>query len=278
MACSEWDEARQSVTVFAEHGRLHQASDRACDIRGAWAVDGFTENRAVMIYQSINSAVLGSVPYGTQTLLDIGCGGGAFGAAVKATMPCSVVGVTYSEAEGRLARQNLDHVAVADLNHFDPTSLGQFDCIVCSHVLEHLHEPQQVLARLRACLNPGGRLLVALPNVLFWKQRLQFMRGRFSYTDGGLMDRTHVRFFDWNSAEQLVHEAGFRTIHRHADGGFPLSRLVGPVLGKLIDRWALSRHPGLFGFQFVLSCEAAAVQVPAATDAAPSSMLAAVAN
>lgn len=232
-----------------------------------------------MIYQSINAAVLGCVPHGTGTLLDVGCGGGAFGAAVKARLAsCAVTGVTYSEAEARLASQSLDHVAVADLNQFDPTPLGQFDCIVCSHVLEHLLQPQQVLSRLRACLNPGGHLVVALPNALFWKQRLQFLRGHFRYTDGGLMDRTHLRFFDWDTAEQLVREAGFVAVSRHADGGLPLSRLLGPVLGPAIDRWALARFPGLFGFQFVLSCEAVAVHAPAVTGMAPSSMLAAVAS
>ncbi len=231
-----------------------------------------------MIYQSINTAVLGCVPNGTRRLLDVGCGGGAFGAAVKATLACAVTGVTYSEAEAGSAAQRLDHVVVADLNHFDPAPLGQFDCIVCSHVLEHLLEPQQVLTRLRACLKPGGRLVVALPNVLFWKQRLQFLRGHFRYTDGGLMDRTHVRFFDWRSAEQLVREAGFTALSRHADGGFPLSRHLGPLLGKALDRWALARFPGLFGFQFVLGCEAVAMHVPAVAGAPASSMLAAVAS
>ncbi len=210
-----------------------------------------------MIYQSVNSAVLARVPQRVDRVLDVGCGGGAFGAAVKHRTPCTVVGVTYAQAEAQVARQQLDRVDVADLNNFDPSVLGEFDCIVCSHVLEHLHAPQQVLSRLRACLRPGGRLVVALPNVLFWKQRFQFMRGHFRYTDGGLMDRTHVRFFDWHSAEQLVREAGFQVLERNADGGFPLSRWCGPTLGRAIDRWALGRFPGLFGFQFVLSCEAA---------------------
>lgn len=211
-----------------------------------------------MIYESVNPAVLRRIPEGTRSLLDVGCGGGVFGAAVKAALPCTVVGVTYSEAEAGHARQGLDRVVVADLNDFDPTPLGEFDCIVCSHVLEHLHAPQQVLWRLRACLKPGGRLVVALPNVLFWKQRLQFLAGRFRYTDGGLMDRTHVRFFDWQGAEQLVREAGFAVITRQADGSFPLSRRLGARLSARIDRWALRRFPGLFGFQFVLCCEATA--------------------
>jgi len=210
-----------------------------------------------MIYQSINPAVYRRVPADVGRLLDIGCGGGAFGSAVKRATPCTVVGVTYSEAEAQEARTRIDHVVVADLNTFDPAALGEFDCIVCSHVLEHLLDPRQVLSRLRGCLAPGGRLVIALPNVLFWKQRLQFLAGRFRYTDGGLMDRTHVRFFDWESAGQLARDTGLATIERGADGGFPLSRLLGPRLSAMVDQWALQRWPGLFGFQFLLCCQAA---------------------
>lgn len=205
-----------------------------------------------MIYQSVNQAVFRRIPTTTRRLLDIGCGGGVFGAAVKAALPCAVVGVTYSEAEAQQARERLDRVEVVDLNHGDLSALGQFDCIVCSHVLEHLQDPQQVLTQLQRCLTPGGTLLVALPNVLFWKQRLQFLRGRFRYTDGGLMDRTHLRFFDGHSAASLVRSSGFNVRECAADGIFPLSRLLGRTLSAWVDRHALSLFPGVFGVQFVL--------------------------
>jgi SAM-dependent methyltransferase len=222
-----------------------------------------------MIYQSINRPVFDRIPAGTSTLLDVGCGGGVFGAAVKAAMPCTVVGVTFSEAEALQARQRIDRVEVADLNGYEPAGLGEFDCIVCSHVLEHLHDPRQTLARLRTCLRQGGSLIVALPNVLFWKQRLQFLRGRFEYTEGGLMDRTHVRFFDWLSAQQLVVDAGFVVREGCADGGVPLSNRFGTTLSTAINRAGLARFPGVFGFQFVFRCEVAEKLTGTALSASP---------
>ena len=204
-----------------------------------------------MIYDSLNAAVFARIPARATRILDIGCGAGALGGALKERHPCEVVGVTYSNDEAESARQRLDRVEVADLNGFAPRQLGLFDCIVCSHVLEHLLQPERLLRELAECLLPGGVIVVALPNVLFWKQRLQFLRGRFRYTDGGLMDRTHFRFFDWMTASALITDAGLVVSDGIADGGFPLSSRLGAKASAAVDRSALRRFPGLFGFQFV---------------------------
>ena len=212
----------------------------------------------MLIYQSVNRAVLDMVPMHARRTLDVGCGGGAFGAALKQRnghAKTFVVGLTYSEAEAELARGQMDEVHVVDLNDLsvDRSGLAGYDCIVCSHVLEHLLDPVQVLLSLQRCLTPGGVLVVALPNVLFWRQRLQFLKGRFRYTEGGLMDHTHLRFFDWDSAHDLLSQAGLRTIQSVADGGMPGSRHLGPALSRRLDSAALARYPGLFGAQFVFS-------------------------
>ena len=95
---------------------------------------------------------------------------------------------------------------------------GPYQAIVCSHVLEHLREPVALLGRLLLAANDHTRLIVALPNVLQWRQRASFLGGRFAYTDGGIMDRTHLRFFDWRSATRLVEDAGWE-VERAFSGG-----------------------------------------------------------
>lgn len=209
-----------------------------------------------MIYESINQPVLLKIPQGTKRLLDIGCGSGALGKIVGQEIGCEVVGVTFSEAEAALASKNLDQVVVQDLNYFDPSSLGMFDCVICSHILEHLYQPQHLLDQVHKILLSEATVIVALPNVLFWKQRLQFLRGSFKYTEGGLMDQTHFRFFDWETAHQLIQESGYQVLEAQADGSFPLPliRKILPSLGAWVDSAAVIQFPGLFGFQFVFSC------------------------
>jgi SAM-dependent methyltransferase len=204
-----------------------------------------------VIYGAVNLPVAARVPESARRVLDLGCGTGALGAHLKRQPGREVVGVTFSEEEAREARTRLDEVLVCDLEEFDPASLGRFDCVVCSHVLEHLTRPEELLRRLRASLSGGGVLVVALPNVLHWRQRLAFLRGRFEYTDGGLMDRTHYRFYDWRTARALLADSGYALTAGEADGGFPLSRFV-PLFGRALDRAALRLGPGVFGVQFIM--------------------------
>jgi SAM-dependent methyltransferase len=205
-----------------------------------------------LVYRSVNKRVLESVPSSVRNVLDIGCGAGDLGEALKMKIHCKVTGLTFSEDEADLASSRLDRVEVVDLNCLSISNLEQYDCIICSHVLEHLYDPESLLrVLLEHCLTPDGFLVVALPNVLYWKQRLQFLLGRFRYTSGGIMDSTHYRFYDWNTSSQLVCNAGYQILSRKSDGIFPLSRLLGP-LRQFVDGAALSTFPGFFGTQFII--------------------------
>jgi 2-polyprenyl-3-methyl-5-hydroxy-6-metoxy-1,4-benzoquinol methylase len=206
-----------------------------------------------VIYGAINEPVLARVPQAAARVLDVGCGTGALGRAIKERQDCELVGVTYSEAEAGLAAAHLDRVLVCDLNDFEPDGLGEFNCVICSHVLEHLYQPEHLLKRLRCNLSSDGILIVALPNVLHWRQRLEFLRGNFRYEDGGLMDRTHYRFYDRTTARALLTESGYVVLESDACGGFPLSRYALKT-GRWLDRAALQLSPGMFGTQFMFVC------------------------
>jgi cyclopropane fatty-acyl-phospholipid synthase-like methyltransferase len=209
----------------------------------------------MIIYEAFNEPILEYIPTQVTRILDLGCGNGILGKKIKETHTCEITGVTYSEDEAKIARQHINQVKVADLNTIDTSEIGKFDCIICSHVLEHLYQPEELLKKLYSNLSDNGVLIVALPNIMFYRQRWQLMKGNFKYTEGGLMDSTHFRFFDWDTAQKLITESGFKLTSSRSYGNVPLPilRKIIPSFAHKIDNWALNKKPGLFGWQFIFT-------------------------
>ena len=222
--------------------------------------EGRTPDGKRVQYAAANLGVLARVPLTAKYLLDVGCGTGALGKLIKDRQDCVIVGVTHDEEEREAAANVIDTAILADLENFDFNDLGPFDCVICSHVLEHVSNPVALLKRIGGKLKKDGIVIVALPNALLWKQRLQFLLGKFRYARGGLMDETHLRFFDWQTSSQLLKDAGYSILERTAEGTFPQPlRKLSVGIARTIDVLACSWLPGVFGWQFIL------VAVPTAT-------------
>jgi 2-polyprenyl-3-methyl-5-hydroxy-6-metoxy-1,4-benzoquinol methylase len=149
-----------------------------------------------------------------KTVLDCGCSTGDV-ARLLTLNGCDVVGIEADPDRAAAAREVCRAVIVGDLEREDTFDAVRrhrslFDCIVCSHVLEHLRDPQRALRRLAPLLAERGRLIVGPPNVAHWRVRFQLARGDWNYTDYGILDRTHLRFFTSSSAVALLTDAGFR--------------------------------------------------------------------
>jgi SAM-dependent methyltransferase len=187
-------------------------------------------------------------------ILDCGCGAGD-NARILSDRGWRVTGVTIDPREQEVARQFCEAVFIADLeNGFPPDVTGAFDAVLASHVLEHLARPERLLGEVRQRLNPGGVLAVALPNIAHYRQRISRLRGQFNYTDTGQLDRTHLRFYTYRTAIQLLEQNGYELVNAVAQGTLPLwkARLVSPSASGCLDRWAVRRQPNLLGYQSYL--------------------------
>lgn len=185
-------------------------------------------------------------------VIDLGCGTGA-NATELAALGLRCVGITLSRQEAEECARRGIPVVVADLRMGIPFKSGSADAVVASHVVEHLPDPWVLINEARRVLNPEGRLFVALPNVVFWKQRLAFLAGRFRYTDTGLLDRTHLRFFDLYSAERLIEQGGFGIVRRRHAIWYPArkARWLPAGLARPIFSYMSRRFPNLLAYQFV---------------------------
>ncbi len=96
-------------------------------------------------------------------LLDVGCGNGAF-LKMAQTAGWSVQGIDFDPiavAEARRQGLTVDLGGIEQL----AAQAQTYDWITWSHVLEHVHEPQQLLQSLHCLLRPGGTLWLQTPNL-----------------------------------------------------------------------------------------------------------------
>lgn len=166
-------------------------------------------------YENPRPEVQALVPRDARRILDLGCCSGAVGAALKARQDCHVVGVELDPGYAADAEERLDRVVRGDLDVLASSDealddLGRFDCLICGDVLEHLKDPWLVLGRFARVVEPGGSVVISLPNIRHWETFWQLGRhGTWPRRSQGIFDRTHLRWFTMSDAWSLVDGAGF---------------------------------------------------------------------
>jgi SAM-dependent methyltransferase len=170
-------------------------------------------------YESERPDVQAHVPAGASSILELGCSAGALGAALKRRATprrVTVVGVEVDPAYAAAAADRIDRVVVADAETFlagPAPDEAPFDCLIAADVLEHLVDPWTALLRAVELVRPGGKVIVSLPNVLFFGALLRLVRERrWPRDDDGVFDATHLRWFSRADAEDLLRNASLREI------------------------------------------------------------------
>ena len=165
-------------------------------------------------------------------VLDVGCSSGNFGEVLLHEKHCEVVGIDLDAPDIKLAREKLTEAYVRNIEHDDISDLGTFDVIMFVDVLEHLLDPIAVLSKTKKQLRPGGRILFSIPNMAHISIRLMLLHGFFEYTPIGLLDRTHVHYYDEFEVEHIFAEALLKIAEINAvTKPYPKSKVSEELLG-----------------------------------------------
>ena len=158
-------------------------------------------------------------PGGRPRLLDVGCGTGEFLVRMREA-GWDVAGVEPDAASAQVAQEaglEVEHAGLADAALTDQS----FDAVTLNHVIEHLHDPREAVARCRALLRPGGALWIATPNADALGHR------RFRADWFGLDPPRHLVLLTPRSLVGLLRAAGFADPRRirayRADLTYPAS-------------------------------------------------------
>lgn len=123
-------------------------------------------------------------PLAPRRVVDVGCGTGhllRFLVDSMQTEPELIVGIDHSPAGIRRARTSVPkgRWLVADLFRLTP-EWDRFDLVLCTEVLEHVHEPARAVEVLRRLCAHGGSVAITVPDgkqdsweghVNFWDER-----------------------------------------------------------------------------------------------------------
>lgn len=203
-----------------------------------------------------NLDVLALVTPGEKKILDLGCGAGD-NAKALIELGYTVDGITLSDEEAAIVKKIVRNVFVFNLENGLPEALKEkYDVVILSHVLEHICYPGKLLQDIKKIVHSGSRIIIALPNIMNYKSRIQLMLGNFDYKDAGVWDYTHFRWYTFKSAKQLMKENGYEIVYADVAGELPFGRISKLIFSSKVDKFLFKMlkfiSRGMFGSQIVL--------------------------
>lgn len=205
---------------------------------------------------SIIAGWLKEAPAGA-TVLDVGTASGTLGRLCQGK-GLQFVGIEPNPEWAEMARPFYLELFVGSVQSAPDEYFSQAGVIVLADVLEHLAEPQSVLSGIVSQAKVGCLFIVSVPNVANLWDRIRLLFGHFDYTERGILDQTHLRFFTQDTLFDLLQKSGLR-IQRCVVTPVPLD-LVNPFFEQKafgrrlhqalaqVTRW----FPTLLGYQFVV--------------------------
>lgn len=167
-----------------------------------------------LVYPHRIAFVRRHLPPGGCRILDIGCGNHSPKITKRYLPDCEYHGVhnarwNLDENDDRC----VDRLFELDLNDsaaLEQIPVGEYDAVICSHILEHLSSPMGALTKLADAVKPGGVIYVEVPS----KRSLRLpraangwmgFRGCLNFRD----DETHVEWVDPDMVARVLRDADF---------------------------------------------------------------------
>jgi len=166
-----------------------------------------------------------------KTILDVGCG-----PEFQMGRMCAMHGsmshkpIKYVGADMNKIRKKSKSKMMYFFDEFDFTTRydeiteihGLFDVVTCFEVIEHMHVSDGInlLNAMRACLAPGGRLLLSTPIL------------------GSRMARNHIHEYGIDELRDQINDCGFEIVQRFGTfGNIPkLRKVASPVQAEIMEK------------------------------------------
>lgn len=213
----------------------------------------FSEEYSLKLgYLSSHTLAISNVPAGSK-VLDIGGGQGRIAHELK-KKGCFVAGIDRNPL---VAEVNYDLFYQRDLDFIEfDFNIQEYDHVLLLDIIEHLSFPEFFLdkLRLRFGLNQP-KIIITVPNIGFFINRLQLLFGNFNYGKEGVLDKTHKRLFTFSTIKKNCRQSGY-IIEKVRGIPAPFPKALGNnFFGHFllnINRGLITIWRGLFSYQVYL--------------------------
>lgn len=146
-----------------------------------------------------------------KNVCEFGCSSGMLSKLLK-EQGCIVTGLDIDSESLNYAKEFQKETIIVNLNDIEKwvrlLEGNKYDTILFLHILEHLIEPEKVLSMALKFLKRDGIVIIAIPNINNAKDRFNIFLGDFNYSEIGVMDKTHLRFYNFKTMKNLIDDCG----------------------------------------------------------------------
>ena len=177
-------------------------------------IDNLYNSKNKNYYKNVRVEIMPLLPEKINRIFEIGCGTGETLSYIKSVKHAKWAGgIELTKTTEKIKEnKNIDLIIYGDIeNKILPLKKASLDIILCLDVLEHLNNPWLVLKKLKLYLKKDGVIICSIPNVRNYKVLLPLMfLGNWNYSENGILDKTHLRFFTKKTSIKLIEESGFK--------------------------------------------------------------------
>jgi 2-polyprenyl-3-methyl-5-hydroxy-6-metoxy-1,4-benzoquinol methylase len=148
-------------------------------------------------------------------ILDVGCGEGCFSSLLRSKRKnIEIWGIEMDSEAVKKSTSRVDHLIFGDVNRVvEELPDNYFECIIFNDVLEHMADPYCLLEKIKSKLSSDGTIVCSIPNVRHIRVlRDLLIKKNWRYSDAGVLDRTHLRFFTKKSIIEMFDNLNYNIV------------------------------------------------------------------
>ena len=166
-------------------------------------------------FEGVRKDLLDLIPHENRNgnVLEIGAGGGNTLLYAKENRYANNIYAIelFNIKESNQRSESFSGFILGNIEEMDfPFADVKFDAIILGDVLEHLIDPYTLVNKLKKYLTDDGAIISSIPNIREYRTMKKiFFKGDFKYTDSGILDKTHLRFFTKKNMIELFENNGY---------------------------------------------------------------------